>query len=231
MTQREWADKNYYADLGVSSSATADEIKRAYRKLARDNHPDKHPGDKVAEERFKKVAEAYDVLGDDKKRKEYDELKDLIASGGIPGFGSGGFGGNSTGFGGGFRQATDFDVSDLFGGGRGGFSSDGSSFSDIFGGLFNRGGSGGGTPRNTARPTRGADVEADITLDFRKQLRVQHCPYSSPARHLVPPATALDPKPETRRPADTATAPGLPLKTKGHSGFLRPACTAAARGR
>ncbi len=54
MTQREWADKNYYADLGVSSSATADEIKRAYRKLARDNHPDKHPGDKVAEERFKK---------------------------------------------------------------------------------------------------------------------------------------------------------------------------------
>ena len=74
MTQREWADKNYYADLGVSSSATADEIKRAYRKLARDNHPDKHPGDKVAEERFKKVAEAYDVLGDDKKRKEYDEL-------------------------------------------------------------------------------------------------------------------------------------------------------------
>ena len=146
MTQREWADKNYYADLGVSSSATADEIKRAYRKLARDNHPDKHPGDKVAEERFKKVAEAYDVLGDDKKRKEYDELKDLIASGGIPGFGSGGFGGNSTGFGGGFRQAADFDVSDLFGGGRGGFSSDGSSFSDIFGGLFNRGGSGGGSP-------------------------------------------------------------------------------------
>lgn len=168
MTQREWADKNYYADLGVSSSATADEIKRAYRKLARDNHPDKHPGDKVAEERFKKVAEAYDVLGDDKKRKEYDELKDLIASGGIPGFGSGGFGGNSTGFGGGFRQAADFDVSDLFGGGRSGFSSDGSSFSDIFGGLFNRGGSGGGTPRNTARPTRGADVEADITLDFRE---------------------------------------------------------------
>ena len=225
MTQREWADKNYYADLGVSSSATADEIKRAYRKLARDNHPDKHPGDKVAEERFKKVAEAYDVLGDDKKRKEYDELKDLIASGGIPGFGSGGFGGNSTGFGGGFRQAADFDVSDLFGGGRGGFSSDGSSFSDIFGGLFNRGGSGGGTPRNTARPTRGADVEEDITLDFREATQ------GTTLRHLVPLVTALDPKPETRRPADTATAPGLPLKTKGHSGFPHPACTAAARGR
>ena len=231
MTQREWADKNYYADLGVSSSATADEIKRAYRKLARDNHPDKHPGDKVAEERFKKVAEAYDVLGDDKKRKEYDELKDLIASGGIPGFGSGGFGGNSTGFGGGFRQAADFDVSDLFGGGRGGFSSDGSSFSDIFGGLFNRGGSGGGTPRNTARPTGERTWKRILLWTSGKPPRVQHCPYSSPARHLVPPATALDPKPEIRRPADTATAPGLPLKTKGHSGFPHPACTAAARGR
>ena len=211
---------------------TADEIKRAYRKLARDNHPDKHPGDKVAEERFKKVAEAYDVLGDDKKRKEYDELKDLIASGGIPGFGSGGFGGNSTGFGGGFRQAADFDVSDLFGGGRGGFSSDGSSFSDIFGGLFNRGGSGGGYPTQHG-PTHEGSGRGSGVLRWTsgKPPRVQHCPYSSPARHLVPLVTALDPKPETRRPADTATAPGLPLKTKGHSGFLRPACTAAARGR
>ena len=64
-----------------------------------------------------------------------------------------------------------------------------------------------------------------------KPPRAQRCLYSSPARRLVPPATALDPKPETRRPADTATAPGLPLKTKGHSGFPHPACTAAARGR
>ena len=159
--QREWADKNYYADLGVSSSASAEDIKKAYRKLARENHPDKNPGDKAAEERFKKAAEAYDVVGDDAKRKEYDELKSMLRSGG----GFGGFGGGGgAGFPGGFRQTEDFDASDIFGrGSGGGFSAD-SGLGDIFGGLFNR----GGGPRPTARPTRGADVETDITLDFRE---------------------------------------------------------------
>lgn len=157
--QREWADKNYYADLGVSSSASNDEIKKAYRKLARDNHPDKHPGDKAAEERFKKVAEAYDVVGDEAKRKEYDELKAMLRGGGYGG----------AGFPGGFRQTQqeDFDVSDLFGqgarGSGGGFSADG-GLGDIFGGLFNR----GGAPRHSARPTRGQDVETELTLDFRE---------------------------------------------------------------
>ena len=93
--QREWADKNYYADLGVSSSASAEDIKKAYRKLARENHPDKNPGDKAAEERFKKAAEAYDVVGDDAKRKEYDELKSMLRSGG--GFGGLGGGGGMPG--------------------------------------------------------------------------------------------------------------------------------------
>ncbi|WP_425277968.1 molecular chaperone DnaJ [Corynebacterium halotolerans] len=161
--QREWADKNYYADLGVSSSASAEDIKKAYRKLARENHPDTNPGDKVAEDRFKKVAEAYDVLGDEKKRQEYDELKSMLRSGGFGGFGGGG----GTGFSGGFRQAAeDFDVSDIFGGrgGSGGrFSSDG-GLGDLFGGVFNR----GNGPRHAARPTRGADVETEITLNFRE---------------------------------------------------------------
>lgn len=160
MNNSEWANKNYYADLGVSSSATDDEIKKAYRKLARENHPDKNPGDKAAEDRFKKAAEAYDVLGDDKKRKEYDELKALLASGGI----RGGFGSGGTGFPGGFRTSTGgFDASDIFGGSGqgGGFSADG-GLGDIFGGLFNR----GSGPRQSARPTRGADVETDITLSF-----------------------------------------------------------------
>lgn len=160
MNNSEWANKNYYADLGVSSSASDDEIKKAYRKLARENHPDKNPGDKAAEERFKKAAEAYDVIGDEKKRKEYDELKSLLASGGI----RGGFGSGGAGFPGGFRTTTEgFDPSDLFGGAGqgGGFSAD-SGFGDLFGGLFNR----GAGPRQSARPTRGADVETDITLDF-----------------------------------------------------------------
>ncbi|PRQ11819.1 molecular chaperone DnaJ [Corynebacterium sp. 13CS0277] len=141
MNTSEWADKNYYADLGVSSSASHDDIKRAYRKLARDNHPDKNPGDKKAEERFKRAAEAYDVVGDETKRKEYDQLKAMLASGGPRGF----------------RSSQNINVEDLFGGG---FSQDG-SLGDIFGGLFNRGG-------RAPQPSRGADVEADITLDFRE---------------------------------------------------------------
>ena len=157
---REWAEKDFYADLGVSSSAKADEIKQAYRKLARENHPDKNPGDKAAEDRFKRAATAYDVLGDEDKRKEYDELRRMLRSGG-------GFGG--AGFPGGFRTTTsapgDFDFSDVFGSASagGGFGADG-GLGDIFGGLFNRGGGAG----RTARPKRGADVETEITLDFRE---------------------------------------------------------------
>ena len=158
---REWADRDFYADLGVSSSASAEDIKKAYRKLARENHPDKNPGDQAAEERFKKAANAYDVVGDEEKRKEYDQLKAMLRSGGFGGFSGGG----GAGFPGGFRTTSEnFDFSDVFGSGGtgGGFSSDG-NFSDIFGGLFNRG---GGTGR-TARPKRGAGVETGGTLELR----------------------------------------------------------------
>lgn len=144
--KNEWADKDYYADLGVASSATDAEIKKAYRKLARENHPDSHPGDTKREERFKAVAEAYDVLGDTAKRKEYDEFKAMLRAGG--------------GLRGGFRGNSQFqDFSDIFGGGGAA-----SGFSDIFGGAWS-------SPRRTARPTRGADVETEITLDFREAAR------------------------------------------------------------
>ena len=83
MDQKEWAEKDYYADLGVSSSASADEIRKAYRKLARENHPDLKPDDKEAEERFKRAAEAYDVVGDEKKRKQYDEFRRMLKNGGL----------------------------------------------------------------------------------------------------------------------------------------------------
>lgn len=152
MTQREWAEKDYYADLGVSSSASAAEIKKAYRQLARDNHPDKNPGDKVAEERFKKVAEAYDVLGDEKKRKEYDDLKAMLKSGGFGGLGG-------PGFPGGFQGTQGFE--DIFR--DRGFAGDG-GLGDIFGGIFNR----GGNSSSSAAPSRGADVETSITLEFRE---------------------------------------------------------------
>lgn len=160
----EWADKDYYADLGVSSSADQGEIKRAYRKLARENHPDTHPDDPAAADRFKRVAEAYDVLSDASERKEYDQFKAMLRNGG--GFGRNG----GAGFPGGFRStnmggqgAQDFDLSDLFGGATGG-SSQGGGFGDIFGSVFNRSGSAG----HSAKPSRGADVETEITLDFRE---------------------------------------------------------------
>ena len=158
--QQEWADKDYYGDLGVSSSASAADIKKAYRKLARENHPDSHPGDKKAEEKFKRVAEAYDVVGDEEKRKEYDQLKSMISSGGFGRFGRGG----GSGFPGGFRGTeAEFDLSSIFGSAASGQAGDG-GLGDIFGGFF---GGRGGAGRN-ARPSRGADVETEITLDFRE---------------------------------------------------------------
>src|SRR6185436_3729473 len=90
--QREWFEKDYYAELGVSKDATEKEITRAYRKLAKQYHPDANPGDKNAEERFKEISSAHDVLGDAEKRKEYDQVREMVASGVGPG-GPGGFGG------------------------------------------------------------------------------------------------------------------------------------------
>jgi molecular chaperone DnaJ len=90
--QREWFEKDYYRILGVSDSANAKEIKSAYRKLSRQYHPDANPGDKAAEERFKEISAAYDVVGDAEKRKEYDEVRRLgPAAAGFPGDGGGGF--------------------------------------------------------------------------------------------------------------------------------------------
>ena len=109
--QREWFETDYYAVLGVSPEATAKDITRAYRKLARELHPDKNPGDSAAEERFKQVAAAYDVLGDEAKRAEYDEVRRLG-----PMAGRGGPGGFS------------FNVGDM------------SGFGDLFGQMFSPGG-------------------------------------------------------------------------------------------
>jgi molecular chaperone DnaJ len=138
--QREWFEKDYYKVLGVSDSATKAEITKAYRKLARESHPDQHPGDTAAEDRFKEISAAYDVLGDEAKRKEYDEVRRM---GPLGGMGGGGMGGQ----GGGFRYE---DVGDLFGG------------------LFNRGrgGGGAGRTRRGTGPQRGADLQSELHLSF-----------------------------------------------------------------
>ena len=156
MSSKDWLEKDFYSVLGVSKSASADEIKKAYRKMARDLHPDHNPGNRDAEEKFKAASEAYDVLSDDKKRKEYDEMRSLFGSGA---FRRGARAGGPAGF----------DPSDLFGGfsgaGAGGAGDrrfGGAGFSDIFSSIF----SGGGTGPRRSGPQRGRDVEAEVTLDF-----------------------------------------------------------------
>jgi len=155
LSSKDWLEKDFYAVLGVNKSASTDEIKKAYRKMARELHPDRNPGNSEAEEKFKAASEAYDVLSDEKKRKEYDEMRSL--------FGSGAFRRGARGAGAGF------DPSDLFGGfsgsGAAGSPGDrrfgGAGFSDIFSSIFS---GGGGVRRNG--PQRGRDVEAEVTLDF-----------------------------------------------------------------
>jgi molecular chaperone DnaJ len=145
MSNADWANKDFYKVLGVDKDAEPAAVKKAYRKLARANHPDSKPGDKAAEERFKEVAEAYDVLGDAEKRKEYDQMRSMFA-GGFPA-GGGGFQGPG-GFG-------------------GGAASGGFDISDLFGNLFGGGGGGGAGPRSsTRRASRGADLETEATIDF-----------------------------------------------------------------
>jgi molecular chaperone DnaJ len=148
--QREWFEKDYYRVLGVSDTASQKDIRSAYRKLSRQYHPDANPDDAAAEERFKEVSAAYDVVGDPDKRKEYDEVRKLGPVGGM--FGGPGAGG--PGGAGGFRFE---DIGDL---------------GDVLGGLFGRArrrggaaGAGAGGMGGTG-PHRGQDLEAELHLSF-----------------------------------------------------------------
>ena len=149
--QREWFEKDYYKTLGVEKGATAKEITKAYRKLARDLHPDKNPGDAAAEEKFKDVAAAYDVLGDEAKRKEYDEVRAMGPMAGMGGRGAPGAGGFT------------FNVEDMGGGGLG----------DLFGNMFGRGGAGRGRggAASGVGPRRGSDITAQLTVSFEDAAR------------------------------------------------------------
>lgn len=139
--------KDYYKVLGVERSASQDEIKKAYRKLAVKYHPDKNPDDKVAEEKFKEISEAYQVLGNADTRKKYDELGanwKQYENSGFSGFGGGGQGFNASGF---------SDFFDMFFGGQGGAGFD---IRDFMGGM------GGG--RRSTRPAKGSDLNATINM-------------------------------------------------------------------
>ena len=225
MAHSEWAEKDYYRDLGVSSTASAEEIKKAYRKIARENHPDANPGDTAAEERFKKASEAYSVVGDKEKRAEYDELKQMLASGAYSSFG--GAGGTSFGGGG-------FNVSDLFG-------NDAASggFGDVFSGLFgddptagasrsrfgsrgSRGSRGGRAGRRTQR-SRGADVETELTLEFREATKGVTVPIRltkpEPCENCHGSGAKAGTSPQN---CGTCSGSGMVSENRGAFGFSRP---------
>jgi len=181
--------KDYYGLLGVKKTATPEEIRKAFRKMARKYHPDVNPNDKKAEEKFKEISEANDVLSDEKKRKVYDQLgfysdnidpaaAEAAARGGYPGGFPGGYPGASAGGGRGAEVPFDFsgfDFSGFSGGGGRGESSGatsgetsgfgfGGSFKDIFGGIFS-----GGTKSRGPQP--GTDLEYQVSVDFWTAVR------------------------------------------------------------
>jgi molecular chaperone DnaJ len=160
---------DYYASLGVPRGAKPEEIRKAYRRLARKFHPDVNPGDKAAEERFKKIQEAYDVLSDPKKRQMYDQYGFYSATGFPPG-GEGTRQGPEMGFGG-------FDFTDFFTQATGGGREAGrgaAGFRDIFSQFFGRGARAEAAPV----PEKGADLEYAVSIDFWQSIRGAQLPLS-----------------------------------------------------
>jgi molecular chaperone DnaJ len=161
--------KDYYEELGVSRDSSTDDIRKAYRRLARKYHPDLNPGDKAAEDKFKTVQEAYDILSDDKKRKMYDQVGFYSDNGGASGFGQGG---PNMGFGG-------FDFSDFINqqqqGRRGGprygpppAGEDPGGFRDIFSQFF---GQRGAAQQSQPAPEPGTDLEYTLQIDFWQAIK------------------------------------------------------------
>jgi molecular chaperone DnaJ len=148
MSTKDYLEKDYYKTLGVPKTATAAEIKKAYRDLARKYHPDANKGNPDAEEKFKEIAEAYHVLSDTKERKEYDDARSMFGGFRVP---TGSRGGAQGGFGG-------FDLGDLFGN----TGESGDRLGDVLGGIFR----GGRTGTASSRARRGADVETETSLSF-----------------------------------------------------------------
>jgi molecular chaperone DnaJ len=181
---------DYYKTLGVDKKASPEEIKKAYRKLARQYHPDRNPDDKGAESRFKDISQAYDVLGDPDKRKQYDSGSGPFASGAGPGGGFGGFGN---------------------------FDFDASSMGDILSNLFGAQ-AGGRRGRGRGRPERGADVEAQVSITFDQAIAGAQIPLQVPMQTTCETCRGTGAKPGTT-PTVCPRCEGRGIETQGQGMF------------
>ncbi|MGH3730792.1 MAG: molecular chaperone DnaJ [Micromonosporaceae bacterium] len=213
MSAKDWLEKDFYSVLGVAKDAPTEQVKKAYRKLARELHPDHNPGDTDAERRFKDVSEAYAVLSDPKKRREYDEMRSL--------FGAGAFRrGARTGATPGGAGGAPFDLSDLFGdtagAGPGFAAGSGGGFSDLLGSMF-----GGGRTRRG--PARGRDVEAEVTLDFNEAVNGATIPLTLRAPGVCDTCHGNGAKPGTNpRTCPHCRGTGLVTSNQGAFSFAEP---------
>ena len=197
----------------MGKTASADEIKKAYRKLARELHPDKNPGDAKAEARFKEVSEAYDVLSDPQERGEYDEARALFAGGG---FRRGPSGGGTYGTAGGF------DLGDLFGGAAGG---GGGGLGDVLGGLFG----GGGRHRG---PLRGEDLAGSVTVGLASTMQAQEINVRLPGGAPCDVCHGSGAAPGTApRTCPTCGGTGMTQANQGGFAFASPCATCRGEGR
>jgi molecular chaperone DnaJ len=185
---------DYYKTLGVEKKATPEDIKKAYRKLARKYHPDRNPDNKDAEARFKEISQAHDVLGDPEKRKQYDSASGPFATGAGPGGGFGGFGN---------------------------FDFDGSSMGDILSNLFGgASGSPGGArgARQRPRPERGADLEAQVSISFDQAVSGAQVPLQVPMQTTCNTCRGTGAKPGTT-PTVCPRCEGRGIETEGQGMF------------
>jgi molecular chaperone DnaJ len=198
-------DKDFYAVLGVSKDADSATIKKAYRKLARENHPDTNPGDAAAEQRFKDITEANSVLSDPEERQQYDAIR---AMGSGARFQAGGPGGGAGGF--------DDVFGNMFGGGGGQRvrystnGADGPDLGDLFGGMF--GGGGGGFGGFQQQPQRGADRHAETTISFKGSIEGTTIGLREPSGAML----------DVRIPAGIRDGQSVRSKGKGQAGAAGP---------
>jgi molecular chaperone DnaJ len=181
---------DYYKTLGVDKKATAEDIKKAYRKLARRYHPDRNPDDKEAEARFKEISQAHDVLGDPEKRAQYDSGSGPFATGAGPGGGFGGFGN---------------------------FDFDASSMGDILSNLFG-GSTSGRRVRTQPRAEKGGDLEAQVSISFDQAISGAQVPLQVPMLNTCPTCRGTGAKPGTT-PSVCPRCEGRGIETQGQGMF------------